>query len=86
MAKVAKIFCKQHNTGSSTIYTVPINKFIIANLVTAGAGSTLAVNGDDTLTGTPISASGMVFPAGTTLQLKVTSGVGGLLTGFEYDV
>ena len=88
MAKVAKIFCKQGGTGNSAVYTVPANKYAIANLAMQGTNSStgLRVNGDETLVGGNVFASGMVFPAGTTLQLQVASGTGGILTGFEYDV
>lgn len=88
MAKAAKIFCRRNTAGSSDVYTVPNGKFVVANLYMPGnnAGNGLLIDGVMAIQGAPLSTPGLAFPAGTTLQIQVVTGTGGVLTGFEYDV
>lgn len=86
LPKEAKIFCKQSGAGNSAIYTVPVGKFVVANVAWSGSGSAnaLQVDGATVLAAQSLAEKGLAFPAGTAFGLQMSNGAG-IVTGFEFE-
>lgn len=92
MAKAAKIFATQSGSGTSTVYTVPVGKYVVFSIFNSSGstGCSLIINSVPIAVrgaGSDVEGNlkGVVAPAGTTIGITLSGGAA-IITGFEYDV